>query len=133
MTRVKGVMNFANECRQLLWEYGVFAHETIDELVPEAADIAVKKIRATARIRTGQYERGWTKKRTKTWGYGTTYVVHNKDRYRIAHLLENKHQKANKYGKYGDLEGNGKIKEAEEYADAWLVNMVSAKLEGGGG
>lgn len=126
-----GIVNFHTEVRSLLNEYGAFAHETIDELVPEAANIAVKMIRANSAKRTGAYARDWAKKRVPTWGYGSSYIVYNKKHYRLAHLLEKPHEKENKYGKYGKTEGDHVIKDAEEYSKAWLINMVSAKLEGG--
>lgn len=126
-----GVMNFADECRSLLKEYGLFAHETIDELVPEAADIAVKMIRKNSAKRTGDYAKDWAKKQTRTWGYGTTYVIYNRKHYRVAHLLENPHNIENKYGTYGRTVGDHVIKDAEEYSKAWLITSVSNKLKGG--
>lgn len=130
MTKVVGVENFRSEVMQLLDEYGVEARKVLNDTVPEAADICVKMIRNNSKKRTGKYARGWAKKAQYYRGLGTSYVVYNKDRYRVAHLLEHAHVIANKKGKYGMTVGDNVIDDAREYTEQWLVMETEKKLGG---
>ena len=103
MTKVVGALNFSAECRKLLKEYGNEAHELINDLTSDAADTAVKMIRADSKKRTGAYARDWTKKQVKAWGFGTSYTVHNRKHYRVAHRV---------------------IAEAQDYTEAWMESEV---------
>lgn len=129
MTKVVGVVNFAAECRRLLKEYGIEAHEVIDQVVPDAADTAVRMIRNNSRKRTGSYARDWAKKQVATWGYGTTYTVYNRKHYRVAHLLEKDHPFKSASGKtIGSWKGDRVIEFAEEYTAEWLEQEVKKRL-----
>ena len=66
MVRV-GVMNFEKFSRQLLREYGDEVTRILQEVVPDAADIAVKMIRHDSKKRTGSYAKDWAKKQEKTF------------------------------------------------------------------
>jgi len=130
MTKVVGVENFEKQVRELLREYGIEARELLNEAIPEAADICVKMIRSNSKKATGNYARDWTKKEQFYRGMGTSYVVYNKKRYRVAHLLEHGHRVANKYGAYGTTAGDNVIADAQDYAEEWLYDEVSKKLGG---
>lgn len=132
MTRT-GVMNFASETRKLLREYGDDVLQTVQELVPEAADTAVKMIRRDSRKRTGVYAKDWAKKCERMWGVGATYIIYNREHYRVAHLLENSHVIRNKKGTYGTTKGDSVIWFAEEYVDGWIESELYKRLEGGDG
>lgn len=130
MTKVVGVENFEKQVMELLREYGIEARELLNEAIPEAADICVKMIRSNSKKATGKYARDWAKKEQFYRGMGTSYVVYNKKRYRVAHLLENGHRVMNKYGTYGSTTGDYVIADATEYAEEWLYDEVSKKLGG---
>lgn len=125
MTKVVGALNFSAECRKLLKEYGDEAHELINDLTSDAADTAVKMIRADSKKRTGEYAKDWTKKQVKAWGFGTSYTVHNRKHYRVAHLLENSHPFSNQYqSNFATWKGDGVIAEAQDYTEAWMESEV---------
>lgn len=130
MSKMVGVENFVPEMRKLLKEYGIEAREILNEAVPEAADICVKMIRSNSKKATGKYARDWAKKEQYYRGIGTSYVVYNKKRYRVAHLLEHGHRVMNKYGTYGSTVGDNVIADAQDYAEEWLYDEVSKKLGG---
>lgn len=130
MPRKVGAVDFSATCKKLLDEYGIEARKVMNDTIPEAADIAVKMIRADSKKRTGAYARDWAKKQQYTRGLGTSYVVYNKKHYRVAHLLENEHKKSNQYGTYGTTKGDGVIADAEEYTEAWLYDKVVKRLGG---
>lgn len=125
MTKVVGALNFSAECRKLLKEYGDEAHELINDLTSDAADTAVKMIRRDSKKRTGEYAKDWTKKQVKAWGFGTSYTVHNRKHYRVAHLLENSHPFSNQYqSNFATWKGDGVIAEAQDYTEAWMESEV---------
>ena len=130
MSKKIGAIDFSAECRRLLKEYGDEVHETINELVPDAADIAVKMIRRDSKKRTGAYAKGWSKKMIRAWGFGVSYSVYNRTKYRVAHLLENPHVIKNKKGTYGTTAGDGVIAFAEEYTDEWIESELLKRLGG---
>lgn len=126
--RETGALNFASVCRMLLKEYGQEVHGIIQNVVPDAADIGLKMIKHNSRKRTGAYAKDWAKKQFYARGFGTTYTIYNRKHYRVAHLLENSHPFANQYGTTGSWQGDGVIKEAEDYTAAWLESEVTKRL-----
>lgn len=128
MSNTVGADGFANACKELLEEYGDDVTKIIKELVPDAADHCVKEIRNNSRGK--KYPKGWTKKEQYMRGVGSSYVVFNKTKYRIAHLLENSHVVANKYGRYGTTEGDGVIAKAEADTEEWLIEEINRQLGG---
>lgn len=130
MPRKAGTADFSKICKELLDEYGEEVLTDLNESINAAADTAVKQIQEKSKVRTGKYRAGWTH-RVQTARNGVkSQIVYNADRYRIAHLLENPHRIANKYGSYGSTSGDGVIAEAEEYTENWLYDEVSKKIGG---
>lgn len=132
MSKKVGALDFSKACRQLLDEYGSEVVDVLRQVVPDAANHAADEIRSNSKQRTGKYARGWTKKEQYARASGVSCVVYNKDRYRVAHLLENPHTIANKYGTYGTSKGDGVIAEAEENAEKYLVEEVTKRMGGQG-
>lgn len=127
--RETGILNFASVCRELLREYGEESHEIIKEVVPDAADIAVKMIRSNSKKRTGAYAKDWAKKEFYARAFGCTYTVYNRKHYRVAHLLENPHPFRNQYSTAAiSWPGDGVIGDAEAYTAAWLESEVTKRL-----
>lgn len=129
MSKLVGVMNFQTECSRLLSQYGKDARIALNDSLPEAAKIAVKMIRGNSRKASGRYAKGWASKAETFRGIGTTYVVYNKDRYRVAHLLENPHKIKNKRGEYGKTTGDHVIADAETYTSEWLIQDVEKRIK----
>ena len=81
--------------RQLIKELETYTGKMIDEIDKAVSDIAKEEARFLshdAPKRTGRYRAGFTSRKsensTKT---ARLYVVHNKDRYQLTHLLEHGH------------------------------------------
>jgi len=129
-----GAMNFEKVARQMLTEYGFEARDVLNDVLPEAAKTATNMIRANSRERTGEYAKGWSYKQQYYRGLGTSYVVYNKTKYRIAHLLENEHKIANKYAESKKKwKGDGVIYDAQQYTEAYIIQELYNKLGGHNG
>ncbi len=70
-----------------------------------------KEISENAPKRTGKYGKSWTTKKTAEKSQSLQIVVHSKNRYQIAHLLEHGHAKRNG----GRVEAQPHIAPAEEH------------------
>lgn len=128
-----GVMDFQSTCRRYLTEYGKEARIALNDTLPEAAKIAVKMIRGNSKKRTGKYAADWTYRRQYYRGIGSSYVVFNRDHYRVAHLLENSHGFSNQYGRTGKKwVGDHVIKDVETYVESWLEDELIKRLGGAG-
>ena len=88
--------------------------------VKEAARVSKDAIKANSRQKTGHYAKSWSVK-TKTRYLSVEAVVHSRDRYMLAHLLEKGHGVSNQYGPTGHTaSGDGVIAAAFEKGAARL-------------
>ena len=96
--------------------------EALDVVLPETVD----DLKATSPKDHGDYAQDWTFKRTG----GLSFVVYNKDHYRLTHLLEKGHAKANQHGSYpGRVPARVHIKPAEQRACQRLVEETQKNLD----
>ena len=96
----------------------------IEEAVKETARALAADLRETSPKKTGEYAKGWTAKKE---GPGR-YVVYNKKKPQLTHLLEHGHAKAGG----GRVEGRPHIKPAEERHVPQLEKKIVQILERGG-
>ena len=88
--------------------------------VRETARVSKDAIKANARKKTGHYAKSWSVK-VKESHLSTEAVVHSRDRYMLAHLLEKGHGVSNQYGPTGHTaSGDGVIAAAFEKGAARL-------------
>ena len=117
--------------------------ETYTESVSEAADKAVikvakeaqKKLKATRSVQGSnvwhKYPYGWATKSKKKKGR-TEAVVHNRDHYRLTHLLENGHVIKNGTGRtYGRTRSFEHIGPVNEEAQKRLEEAIMEAIEKG--
>lgn len=117
---VKGV---AQQLDKILHEYVEKVDEVTDDVMHDVAVETVQDLRATSPRKSGDYARSWT------WTQkGHEFIVHNKDHYRLTHLLNNGHIIRNKYGTYGRKLGDGHIERAEERSQITLVQYLESRL-----
>lgn len=111
-----------------LEKYRDMAAEDLKEAVKETGNDVKKDISANAPVRTGKYKKSWAVKKTAETAESIELVVHSKNRYQIAHLLENGHAKRGG----GRVSAIPHIKPAEQRGETELVEKIKRKLEGGG-
>lgn len=72
----------------IMEEYARLAAEDMKKAVKKAGAEAKKDIQAGAPVKTGAYKKSWAVKTTKNTADAMEVVVHSRNRYQLAHLLE---------------------------------------------
>lgn len=116
--------NLAKTIMEGLQEYADVASEDVKAAVRKAGKNVKADIAANAPKRTGAYSKSWTVKTQKETANSLEVVVHSKNRYQLAHLLEHGHAKRGG----GRVAGKPHIAPAEEKAIKELEEEISRKL-----
>ena len=122
--RVK-IDQMAHVIMEGLQEYADLATEDLKKAVKKAGDEAKKDIQANAPVNTGAYKKSWTVKTTKETSNAMEVVVHSRNRYQLAHLLEFGHAKRGG----GRTKAIPHIAPAEQRAAEILEREVEAALK----
>ena len=122
--RVK-IDQMAHVIMEGLQEYADLATEDLKKAVKKAGDEAKKDIQANAPVKTGGYKKSWTVKTTKETSNAMEVVVHSRNRYQLAHLLEFGHAKRGG----GRTKAIPHIAPAEQRAAEILEREVEAALK----
>ena len=108
-----------------LQEYADLATDDLKKAVKKAGDEAKKDIQNNAPVKTGAYKKSWTVKTTKETSNAMEVVVHSRNRYQLAHLLEFGHAKRGG----GRTRAFPHIAPAEQRAAELLEREVEAALK----
>jgi len=95
MARTIPIDELAEEVMKGLTEYADLATEDMKKAVRKSAKTVRDEIKENAPKDTGKYAASWTVKTQKETANSLDLVVHSKDRYQLAHLLEHGHAKRN--------------------------------------
>lgn len=106
-----------------LTEYADVSTELVKQSVQQVSKEVKKEISENAPKRTGAYKKSWGTKKTKETSNSLTMMVHSKNRYQIAHLLEHGHAKRGG----GRVAARPHIAPAEEHG----VTSLQEKIERG--
>lgn len=117
------------------WQMAEIADDITEEVraaIEKAIDIVPEEtaedLRQTSPKDHGDYAASWAVKRNGSF----SAIVHNKEHYRLTHLLERGHSKANQYGKYpGRVPAHVHIKPAEDRANERFQQVVNDELDKG--
>lgn len=118
--------NLAKTIMEGLQEYADVASADVKTAVRKAGKNVKAEISANAPKRTGAYSKSWAVKTEKETAHSLEVVVHSKNRYQIAHLLEHGHAKRGG----GRVAGIPHIAPAEEKAVKQLEEDIVKKLGG---
>ena len=118
--------NLAKTIMEGLQEYADVASADVKTAVRKAGKNVKAEISANAPKRTGAYAKSWAVKTEKETAHSLEVVVHSKNRYQIAHLLEHGHAKRGG----GRVAGIPHITPAEEKAVKQLEEDIVKKLGG---
>lgn len=109
-----------------LEDYAELTTEDMKEAVRHASTKVRKEISANALKDTGKYAKSWTARKVRETSQTLTMVVHSKNRYQLAHLLEYGHAKRNG----GRVEGKAHIAPAEQEGIRQLQEEIERALRG---
>ena len=124
MDRVR-IDQMAHVIMEGLQEYADLATDDLKKAVKKVGDEAKKDIQNNAPVMTGAYKKSWTVKTTKETSNAMEVVVHSKNRYQLAHLLEFGHAKRGG----GRTKAIPHIAPAEQRAAELLEREVEAALK----
>lgn len=108
-----------------LQEYADLASNELKMAVKKAGEAARTDIQNSAPVKTGAYRKSWAVKITRETSNAMEVVVHSRNRYQLAHLLEFGHAKRGG----GRTKAIPHIAPAEEHAAELLEKEVEAALK----
>ncbi len=111
-----------------LKEYAQLAADDLKEDVKKAGKTVKQQIESTAPRKTGKYAKSWTVKKTRETSDSIQVVVHSKNRYQLAHLLEHGHAKRGG----GRTRAFPHIAPAEQAGTEQLIKDIERDLRKGG-
>lgn len=109
-----------------LQEYADMATDEMKAAVKKAANTVKKDIQAGAPVKSGAYSKSWATKTMKDSSVALEVVVHSKNRYQLAHLLEKGHAKRGG----GRVGGRAHIAPAEQHGMEQLEQDIERALRG---
>lgn len=122
------IENLADEIMKGLEEYSDMATDELKKEVKKTARNIRKDIQANAPVgATGKYSKSWSVKNQKETSNSIELVVHSKNRYQLAHLLEKGHV----LRQGGRVSARPHIGPAEEKGIRELEENITRKLKNG--
>ena len=127
MNRTVSIDEMDNAIMEELEKYADLAADELKAAVKETAASVRKDIQAGAPVDTGKYKKSWSVKNVREDSESIELVVHSRNRYQIAHLLEHGHAKRGG----GRVAAKPHIASAEQRGNEKLVQTIEQKLKGG--
>lgn len=93
MSRTVSIDEMADAINEGLKEYATLASTEVKKAVRKSAKTVKDQISANAPSRTGAYKGSWVVTKQSESSQSLQMVVHSKNRYQLAHLLEKGHAK----------------------------------------
>lgn len=121
------VDDLASTIMEGLTEYADLATDDMKTAVRKAAKTVKDEIMANAPQHTGAYKKSWTSKTTGESAHKLEITVYSKNRYQLAHLLENGHAKRGG----GRVPAQSHIAPAEEKGIKELEREIERSLKNG--
>ena len=126
MSRNVSIDEMADAINEGLKEYATLASAEVKKAVRKSAKTVKEQIQSGAPSRTGRYKESWVATKQSESSQSLQMVVHSKNRYQIAHLLEHGHAKRGG----GRVAARPHIAPAEEKAVQTLEFEVEKALGG---
>lgn len=127
MNRTVSIDEMDSAIMDELEKYAELASDDLKAAVKETAASVRKDIQAGAPVDTGKYKKSWSVKNVHEDSESIDLVVHSRNRYQIAHLLEHGHAKRGG----GHVAAKPHIAAAEQRGNEKLVTTIEQKLKGG--
>lgn len=120
---MKGAISW--QMAEILNDVSEEVRAAVERALKIVPDETAEDLRQTSPQDHGDYAKSWAVKREGSM----SAIVHNKEHYRLTHLLEHGHTKANQYGKYpGRVPARVHIKPAEQRAAKRFQEVIEEEL-----
>lgn len=120
------VTDFLESVQGELDEYVSEVTEQTQKAVKTVARKTVQEVKRGSPVRYGYYKKNWVQSTLYEGDHGITISIHNKEHYRLTHLLENGHAKVNG----GRTKAFPHIAPAEKFAQRELQREIETKIKG---
>ena len=124
MSRTVNIDEMADAINEGLKEYATLATE-VKKAVRKSAKTVKEQIQSGAPSRTGRYKESWVATKQSESSQSLQMVVHSKNRYQLAHLLEKGHAKRGG----GRVAGRPHIAPAEQAGIEQLQSLIEKALK----
>lgn len=121
------MVDFEKQIGEVLELYSQEITDVIKEEVKEVTAYGEKVIKNNSPVLTGDYKKGWKKKKLKSSPYGDEWVIYNKTDYRLTHLLEKGHAKRDG----GRVKAYPHISKAEQIISDELEKRIEENIRNG--
>ena len=121
------INDVSGEVKKIMDEYEAEVEKITSDEIEAIAKETANELKNTSPRRTGQYAGGWAIRQERGTGVAN-FVVYNRKKPQLTHLLENGHVIRNKKGTYGRTDGISHIAPAEQKAADMLVEKLESKL-----
>lgn len=125
MSRTVSIDEMADAINEGLKEYATLASTQVKSAVRKSAKTVKDQISANAPSRTGAYKGSWVATKQSESSQSLQMVVHSKNRYQLAHLLEKGHAKRGS----GRVAGRPHIAPAEQAGIEQLQSLIEKALK----
>ena len=123
--RYRRIDEMADAINEGLKEYATLASTEVKKAVRKSAKTVKDQISANAPSRTGAYKGSWVATKRSESSQSLQMVVHSKNRYQLAHLLEKGHAKRGG----GRVAGRPHIAPAEQAGIEQLQSLIEKALK----
>ena len=127
MARKVAIDGLADAVMKELNEYSDVVADDMKAAVKKAGNTVRNQIKATAPKDTGKYAKSWSVKNTRETSNTLEVTVHSRNRYQIAHLLENGHAKRGG----GRVAARPHIVQAEQMGITQLEQEIERSIRNG--
>ena len=87
------IEDMASAVGKMMSDYANLADDVVKNAVKRTAQKVRKEISINSPVSTGKYGKSWTTFTAKEDSHALEIIVHSKNRYQLAHLLEHGHAK----------------------------------------
>ena len=132
MSKTVKATDMAVVLEEILDEYGDNINLAMKEMIKKEGKEGAKTLRTTSPKRSGKYQKGWTSTTQTESSAKIQVVIHNKNAYQLAHLLEFGHAKVTRGGRtIGRTDAIPHIKKVEDEVSRRLENEIEEIIRRG--
>lgn len=128
MAKSVTISNLAAEIVQAVKEYTEDVAEAVAQEVDATSKAVLDDIQAASPVKSGEYKKGWRRTESETGSGRIRYIIHQKKKPQLVHLLELGHAKRDG----GRVEGKPHLRPAYDRHVPQMVERIKRIIRNGG-